>query len=116
MRSISILENTDTVRSTDLCRPLNIDATGSSCDVEGYPKNHAKWAPVRLAIPAYFHDLKVESLLAEGYNFEFARGEVPDNHKLDTRLYPAASPVHNKPVTKWATANIYTIKAKQCLM
>lgn len=112
MKPVLILEDNDEVLKTDLCRPLLIDATGSNCDSQGYAKNHAKWVPVALSVPEYFHGLKVESLRIEGYNFEFIRGQVPDSHKLDMRLYPAKAPDLKKPETKWATANAYTLKAR----
>ena len=92
MTPLLILDSEDSVLPSDLCRPLFIDATGSSCDAEGYPKNHAKWAPVSLVIPKYFQGLKVKSLEEEGFKLEFVRGPVPDTHKLDMRLYPTKAP------------------------
>jgi hypothetical protein len=92
MTPILLLGPEDAILSTDFCRPLFIDATGSTCDAEGYPKNHAKWTPVNLVIPSYFQGLKMESLHEEGYKFEFVRGAIPDTHKLDMRLYPKKPP------------------------
>ena len=92
MIQVSILEDQDQVLPTDYCRPLYIDVSGQSYDREGYPKNFSKWAPVNLTIPKYFQLLKVSSLRQEGYNFEFARGALPNSHKLDTRLYPRVAP------------------------
>lgn len=112
MTPIRILDSQDAVLCSDFCRPLNIDAKGSTCDSEGYPTNFTKWAPVGLIIPKYFHGLKVDSLRQEGYKFEFVRGVVPDDHKLDIRLYPVKPPEVKKPVTKWATANPYTLKER----
>jgi hypothetical protein len=92
MTPVLILGQEDEVLSGDFCRPLNIDATGSSCNAEGYPKNFVKWVKVSLVIPTYFCGLKVKSLWEEGYKFEFVRGELPDAHKLDMRLYPTKAP------------------------
>lgn len=117
MTPIQILESQGAVFYSDFCRPLSIDAKSATCDSEGYPTNFTKWAPVGLVIPKYFHGLKVESLHQEGYKFEFVRGDSPDDHRLDIRLYPMKPPEVKKPVTKWATANIYTMpKGAQCLM
>lgn len=88
MKTIQILDPEDAVQKQDFCRPLHIDARGNSCDSDGYPTNFVKWAPVSVMIPEYFHYLSVGSLREEGYNFEFARGDIPAQHKLDMRLYP----------------------------
>ena len=92
MKLVQILEGNDQVLPTDHCRPLQIDVSGEICDREGFPKNFAKWAPVNLVIPRSLQTSKVDSLLQKGFQFEFARGRIPDSNKLDMRLYPKVVP------------------------
>lgn len=90
--SIVILADEDIVKSTDFCRPLSIDARGANCDVDGYPTNFVKWAPVTLAIPEELRQRSVEELRDEGFYFEFVRGTLPARHLLNVRLYPTKPP------------------------
>ena len=93
MISVNILEPNDQVESTDWCRPLMIDASNQVCTIDGHPKNNPKWAPVALVIPKHLHGQSLITIRCAGLPYEFIRGNPPDHHKLDMRLYTTRPPV-----------------------
>ena len=93
MTYIRILLPDEMPKAEHLCRPLRWDLKHSTCDVNGHPKNHFKWAPASACIPAeYLHNYTVQELAESGYAYEFIDGTPPKSHTLDMRIYPKTPP------------------------
>lgn len=93
MRTVSILEDSDTVEPTDWCRPLQLiqgfsDGISFRSCYTGTPENNVKWVRAGHVLgPVWFgktvHDLTV----CLGERYEFVRGDIPVTHQLDMKDY-----------------------------
>lgn len=97
MRTIQFLEDSDTLKPDDWCRPLELSTMsgGRSDDMSfrnqysGTPENHAKWVQVKHVIGKIWHGRTVADFNAPSHatRHEFVRGDIPETHRLDMRGY-----------------------------
>jgi len=94
MRTVAILEDGDTIEPTDWCRPLQLTSGGYSDGISfrncysGTPENNVKWVLAKNILSASWigktvHDLAV----CLGERYEFVRGDVPLQHRLNMKDY-----------------------------
>ncbi len=96
MKTVLILENTDTIGPEDWCRPLSIVSMGGghsdyysfkSC-YGGTPENNAKWVKVKSVIGECWFGKTVNAFQTALHRpYEFVRGDIPEGHILDMGNY-----------------------------
>lgn len=93
MKTIYLLEATDTLLGTDWCRPLSfVSMSGGMSDsysfenqYNGSPENNARWVTADQVFPAWIGQPLHELLLRlerMGPRYEFVRGELPSEHTM----------------------------------
>ena len=98
MITIQILEDNDIVNADDWCRPLEIESmSGGMSDhfsfrsvYSGTPCNNAKWVRVRDVFGKCWFGSKVGEFWKKGFEYEFIRGKIPEEHQLDMSEYNSA--------------------------
>jgi len=99
MITVSILEDDDTIKADDWCRPLAIvSMSGGSSDsysfkscYSGTPENNVKWVQVKHVFGKCWFGEPVSEFNRECEAFEFLRGTPPKEHQLDMRGYNSFS-------------------------
>lgn len=89
---VLILEGQDAVRGDDWCRPLRLRTTGWGDEVmpksmAGTPSNNVKWVRVMDVLGPFWQGRTVSMINSKVVEMEFARGEVPLEHRLDMSDY-----------------------------
>lgn len=94
MITIQILEETDTIESTDWCRPLQLMTMSAWSDgysfksmYSGRPENNVKWVRAKDVFGSGWFGCTIKELDATGIKYEFVRGNIPLSHQLDMREY-----------------------------
>jgi len=93
MKTVQILESSDTILPTDWCRPLCItsmsgDFYSFKSQYSGVPENNAMWVRVQCVIGKCWHNKTINELEKAGLTpYEFVRGDIPDSHKLNMNGY-----------------------------
>jgi hypothetical protein len=96
MKTVQILEDHDLISPEDWCRPLQILPMSPQSDYYSFqshygnsPANNAKWVKVKYILGPIWYGKPVKNLnqklLEEQY--EFVRGEVPEDHILNMNGY-----------------------------
>lgn len=88
MIQVQILEDTDVVLATDLCRPLQlVTMSGGHSDYysfesaySGTPENHVKWCRVEQVFGPIWFNKPVNALNKISVPYEFMRGQPPEKH------------------------------------
>ena len=94
MITVQILEDTDTIRMDDWCRPLDFVSMGGgisdhysfeSC-YTGAPENNVQWVRVREVIGECWDQKPLGSLNRRlQTKFEVVRGDLPPSHTMKSR-------------------------------
>jgi hypothetical protein len=93
MINIQLLEESDTVRADDWCRPLVIRTMDSGevsfrCMYSGVPENNVEWVQAKYIFGKMWFGCRViefNSKIATPY--EFARGDIPKRSRLNMDDY-----------------------------
>ncbi len=95
MITVSILEQDDTIKADDWCRPLRIvSMNGGHSDYysfkscyTGTPENNAKWVQVKHVIGKCWVGQTVKEFTRALSPTEFLRGTPPKKHQIDMSDY-----------------------------
>lgn len=95
MKHIYMLELSDLVEPTDWCRPLKIiSMSGGHSDhfsfkscYSGRPENNSKWVQVKHIFGKCWMRKSVNNINKIGIPYEFIRGDIPQNHKLNLKKF-----------------------------
>lgn len=95
MKTIQILEDKDTIDPEDWCRPMMlITMSGGTSDsmsfksmYSGGPENNVMWVKVKDVIGPVWGGKTVREFNNRAVPFEFVRGHIPVNNRLDMSGY-----------------------------
>lgn len=100
MKNVSILEDADKLQADDWCRPLGLITMGGGQSdyysfrsvYSGQPENNLRWVRFGHVFGAVWHGKTAkhinDAVTAKGsQGYEFLRGEIPEDHKLDLSDY-----------------------------
>jgi len=91
MKTIQILEDDDTIRMDDWCRPLELRPMSPQSDFYsfesaygGTPENNVQWVRVYKIFGQCWYNKTIKEIYKEGTMrpYEFARGDIPAAHRL----------------------------------
>jgi hypothetical protein len=102
MKTIQMLEESDTILPTDFCRPLALerdnngygDAVHETSCYSGLPINNLKWLPVHAVLGDCWFGKTVREFNVNGFSknyshhetaMEFVRGNIPTSHLLSVK-------------------------------
>ena len=96
MKPVEILEDNDTIRDNDWCRPLSLctmsggmsDSMSFRSCYSGSPENNVKWTRVSNVLGDGWIGCTVKAITkALDTRYEFLRGDIPKSHILTEEDY-----------------------------